>query len=206
LELTDGLIHYRLEPGGVVTIESASWKFAGGELTTADKIYPQSETPEATLLVKGVDLTQLFELVNLEGLSGSGTLGGELPIALVGNEIKIRNAVLRSSGEAGVIRYRPDSGMSNIADSDPFLGTTLTVLENFHYERLEIEIDGSATGAVVTQIHLAGANPDYRDGHPVELNLSVDARLSDLLRTGMRIYQMPKKIEEQLRAFAEKEL
>ena len=40
----------------------------------------------------------------------------------------------------------------------------------------------------------------------MEFNLSVDARLSDLLRTGMRVYQMPKKIEERLRAFAEKAL
>ena len=206
LELTDGLIRYRLKPGGIVSIESTSWKFAGGELTTAGEIDPRSENWETSLLVKGVNLTQLIELVNLEGLSGSGTLGGELPIALVGEEIEIRNAVLRSSGEAGVIRYRPDSGMSNVAAADPQFSTTLTVLENFHYERLEIEINGSATGAVVVQIQLAGFNPDYQDGHPIEFNLSLDARLSDLLRTEMRIYRMPDKIEERLRAFAEKAL
>jgi hypothetical protein len=206
LELTDGLIRYRLKPGGGVAIKSASWKFAGGELTTAGEIDLQSEKRETSLLVKGVDLAQLFELVNLEGLSGSGTLEGELPIALVGDEIEIRNAVLRSSGEAGVIRYRPDPGTSNIAAADPQFATALNVLENFHYERLEIEIDGSAMGTVVIQIHLAGINPDYQDGYPVEFNLSVDARLSDLLRTGMRIYQMPEKIEEKLRAFMEKAL
>jgi hypothetical protein len=206
LELTDGLIRYRLKPGGIVAIESASWKFAGGELTTIGEIDLQSENWDTSLLVKGVNLTQLIELVNLEGLSGSGTLGGNLPIALVGEEIEIRNAVLRSTGEAGVIRYRPDPGMANVAAADPHFATTMTVLENFHYDRLEIEINGSATGAVVVQIHLAGINPDYQDGHPIEFNLSVDARLSDLLRTGMRIYRMPEKIEEQLRAFAEKTL
>jgi hypothetical protein len=206
LELTDGLIHYQLKPGGALTIESASWKFAGGELTTAGKIDTQSETPEASLLVKGVDLTRLFELVNLEGLSGSGTLEGELPIALVGDEIMIRNAVLRSGDEAGVIRYQPGPGTSNIAAADDQFATALTVLENFHYEELKIEIDGSATGAIVIQIHFAGINPDYQDGYPVEFNLSVDARLSDLLRTGMRIYQMPEKIEERLRAFTERAL
>jgi hypothetical protein len=206
LELTDGLIHYRMRSGRPSVIKSAAWKFAGGQLTTADEINLQDENPEASLLVKDVDLTRLFELVNLEGLSGSGTLEGELPLAFVGDEIQIRNAVLRSSGEAGIVQYRPDPGASNIAAADSDFATTLKVLENFHYDRLEIEIDGSATGAVVVQIHLAGVNPDYRDGHPVEFNLSVDARLSDLLRTGMRIYQMPEKIEERLRAFAEKKL
>jgi hypothetical protein len=142
--------------------------------------------------------------VDLEGLSGSGTLEGELPIALVGGEIEIRNAVLRSSGEAGVIRYQPDSGTSNIAAADDHFATTLAVLRNFHYERLEIEINGSAAGTVVTQIHLAGVNPDYQDGHPIEFNLSVDAQLSDLLRKEMNAYQVPQQIEERLRAFSER--
>jgi len=206
LELTDGLIRYQLKPGGSVAIKSASWKFAGGELATSGEIDPQSENLATALLIQGVDLARLFELVNLDGLSGSGTLDGELPIALVGNEIEIRNAVLRSSDEAGVIRYRPDPGTSNIAAADGQFATALNVLENFHYERLAIEINGSATQTVVIQIHLAGANPDYQGGHPIEFNLSVDARLSDLLRTGMRIYRMPEKIEKRLKAFTERAL
>jgi hypothetical protein len=206
LELTDGLIRYRVKPGGVVAIDSATWKFAGGEIATAGGIELQSEKRETSLIVKGVDLAQLIEIVNLEGLSGSGTLEGELPLALVGDEIEIRNAVLRSSGEAGVIRYQPDPGTSNVAAADQHFATALTILEDFHYERLEIEIDGSATEAVVIEIHFAGTNPNYQEGHPIEFNLSVDARLSDLLRTGIRVYQMPEKIEERLRAFAEKAL
>jgi hypothetical protein len=204
LELTDGLIRYRLKPGGIVAIESASWRFAGGEFTTTGEIDPQSEKPETVLLVKGVDLARLFELVNLAGLSGSGTLEGEVPLALVGGGVEIRNAVLRSSDAPGVIRYRPASGPSNIAAADDQFATALNVLEDFHYERIEIEINGSATGTVVIQIHLAGANPDYQDGYPVEFNLSVDARLSDLLRSEMHIYQMPKKLEERLQSFRKK--
>ncbi len=206
LELTDGLIHYRLKPGGIVEIKSASWKFAGGELTTRGEIDPRSANQTTSLLVKGVELTRLFELVNLKGLSGSGTLEGEFPIALVEKEIEIRNAVLRSSGGPGIIQYRPNPGTSNIAKADTQFATVLNVLENFHYERIEIEINGSATGTVVIKIHLAGANPDYQDGHPVEFNLSLDSRLSDLLKTEARIYQMPRKLEERLKAFTEKTL
>lgn len=202
LELTDGLIHFRVKPGGIVAIESASWKFAGGELTTVGEIDPRSENWETSLLVKGVDLAKLIELVNLDGLSGSGTLEGEFPIARVGDEIEIRNAVLRSSGEAGVIRYRPDPGTADIAAADDQFATTLSVLENFHYERIEIEINGSALGEVAVQIHLAGVNPDYQEGHPVDFKLSVAARLADLLRDEVRIYRIPAEIEERLRAFA----
>jgi hypothetical protein len=122
----------------------------------------------------------------------------------VGGEIEIRNAVLRSNGEAGVIRYRPDPGTANIAAADDQFATTLKVLENFHYERLEIEINGPALGEVAIQIHLAGVNPDYKDGYPVDFNLSVDSRLSDLLRTGIRIYRLPEEIEKRLGVFAER--
>jgi len=201
LELTDGLIRYQVRPGGRITIESASGRFAGGELTTHGEIDLQSKSPETSLGVKGVDLARLFELVNLDGLSGSGTLEGELPLALVGREVEIRHAVLRSSGGPGIIRYRPASGPKNIAATDAQFSTALEVLENFHYQQLEVNVNGSATGTVVIQIHLAGANPDYRDGYPIEFNLSVDARLSDLLRTEIRIYEMPKKLEERLKSF-----
>jgi hypothetical protein len=204
LELTEGLIRYRVKPGWNVEIESTSWKFAGGELTTVGKIDPRAENWKSSIHVENVDLAEFIKLVNLEGLSGSGALEGEFPIVLVGGEIEIRNAVLRSNSEAGVIRYRPDPGTANIAAADDQFATTLKVLENFHYERLEIEINGPALGEVAIQIHLAGVNPDYKDGYPVDFNLSVDSRLSDLLRTGIRIYRMPEEIEKRLKTFSER--
>jgi hypothetical protein len=204
LELTEGLIRYRVKPGWNVEIESTSWKFAGGELTTVGKIDPRAENRKSSIHVENVDLAEFIKLVNLEGLSGSGKLEGEFPIVLGGGEIEIRNAVLRSNGEAGVIRYRPDPGTANIAAADDQFATTLKVLENFHYERLEIEINGPALGEVAIQIHLAGVNPDYKDGYPVDFNLSVDSRLSDLLRTGIRIYRLPEEIEKRLGIFAER--
>jgi len=205
LELTDGLIRFQLKRGGVVAIESASWKLAGGELTTAGEIDLQADERELTLAARGLDLTKLFELVNLKGLDGSGRLEGELPIALVGNDLEIRNAVLRSTDEGGVIRFHSKPGVANIAAADDRFATTLEVLENFHYEKLALQIDGPATGEVAIKIHLVGSNPDYRNGHPIDFNLAVDSRLSDLLRTGIRIYRIPEEIEKRLAAFAERE-
>jgi hypothetical protein len=203
LELTEGSIHYRVKPGWNVEIESTSWKFAGGNLTTVGKIDSRAEIRESSIHVENVDLAEFIKLVNLEGLSGSGRLEGEIPIAHAGGEIEIRNAVLRSKGDAGVIRYRPDPGTANIAAADDHFATTLKVLENFHYDRLEMAINGPALGEVAIEIHLAGANPDYKGGHPVNFNLSLDSRLSDLLRTGIRIYRLPEEIEKRLGALAE---
>ncbi len=203
LELTDGLIRFRLEPGGAVAVETAAWKFAGGELATSGAVDLRAKSRGTSLRVTGVDLTRLIELVNLDGLSGSGRLDGEIPIAL-GDDLEIRNAVLRSSDEGGIIRYRPNRGAANMAAADDRFATTLAVLENFHYDKLELGIDGPAQGEVAIQIRLAGSNPDYRNGHPIDFNLSVESRLSDLLRTGIRIYRIPAEIEKRLAAFAER--
>jgi hypothetical protein len=204
LELTDGLIQIRMKSLEITAIESASWKFAGGELATAGEFDPRSENWETSLLIKNVDLAQLLELVDLKGLSGSGTLEGELPIVFAGNEIEIRGAVLRSSGEAGVIRFQPDAGTAKIAAADEQFATTLSVLENFHYDRIALEIDGPALGEVEIRIRLVGRNPDHEDGYPVDFTLSVKSRLSDLLQSEMRVYQIPLEIEKRLKAYAER--
>jgi len=187
---------------GIIAIESASWKFAGGTLTTAGTIDPLAPIKELTVRAKGLDLATLITLVNLEGLSGSGTLDGEIPIVRDGDETEIRQAKLHSVGEGDVIRYRPEASVASLGVADDQFAMALAVLENFHYEQIGVEIDGNPSGDAAVQIHLEGANPDHENGRAVAFNLSVDAALSDLLETQMYFYRIPDLIEERVRAHA----
>jgi hypothetical protein len=187
---------------GIIAIESASWKFAGGTLTTMGTIDALAPKQELTILVEKLDLAKLITLVNLEGLSGSGTLDGKLPIVRKGDEIEIRTAELHSVGAGDVIRYHPEAGVANIGVADNQFAMALSVLENFHYERIEIEIDGSPSGEATIQIHLEGANPDYENGRAVAFNLSVEAALADILRAQAFFYRIPDLLEERVRALA----
>jgi hypothetical protein len=54
----------------------------------------------------------------------------------------------------------------------------------------------------VVSVRLKGANPDYRDGYPVDFNLSLEARLPELLRMEGFVYQIPDAIEARLRKFS----
>lgn len=202
IELTDGLIDYQVRRDGTVAIDSATWKFAGGVLTTTGEVDPRSANQELSFQVQGLDLAKLLALVNLDGLSGSGTLEGRLPIVRKADEIEIRGGRLRSSPEGGVVRYRADSGTANLGVADQQFATVLAVLDDFHFELLEIELDGSASGEVAVGIHLKGANPSYQDGHPVDFNLSLQAQLSDLLRAEELVYHVPDAIEARLQAFS----
>ena len=188
----------------VIAIESASWEFAGGTLTTKGTVDRLAPKQELTVLAKGLDLAKLISLVNLEGLSGTGTLDGKLPIVREADAIKIRKAELHSVGKGGVIRYRPEASVASLGVADDQFATALAVLENFHYERIGIAIDGDPSGEAAVQIRLEGSNPDYENGRAVEFNMPVEAPFSELFRTQIYFFRIPELLEERVRARAVK--
>lgn len=198
LELTDGLVRYALEPDGVVALESARWSFAGGTVTTSGRLDLLAAERAVLLSVEDVDLAQLLELVALGGLSGSGRIGGRLPVVLRAGGIEIRDAELRAGPEGGWIRYQPAGGAAGLGAAEPALADFLEALRDFRYERLELRVNGEAAGEVVVAVSLAGANPEHRDGQPYAFNLNVEGRLADLVRRGSASYEIPTRIEERL--------
>ncbi|HIF97099.1 MAG TPA: hypothetical protein EYQ54_08760 [Myxococcales bacterium] len=200
IELKDGLIQYHVDPEGVVGIESASWKFAGGELRTQVRFDPGSSNQEITFQVEGIELAELTDLIALEGLSGFGKLDGKLPLFLSEEDIEIRGAVLRSR-EPGIIRYQAASSVASMEETFPQFSQTLEILKNLHYDELEVTINGIASGAVLIELHLAGKNPEYQDGRPVDFNLSLEEQsLPNLLRASRVTHQVPDAVQQKIDA------
>jgi hypothetical protein len=77
----------------------------------------------------------------------------------------------------------------------------LSALSDFHYDRLEVDLDRKATGDTELGLHIAGRNPSFYNGYPVEFNLSVTGRLDEALRKGLAGYQVPDMIRERLKSF-----
>jgi hypothetical protein len=204
LELTDGLVAYSVDPDGVVELESATWHFAGGVIRTGGALDLFADERHLLIAVEDVDLAELLELVNLEGLSGTGRIGGRLPLVLSDGTVEIREAVLTSAAEGGWLRYQPAPGKAALVPGvEVALDDLLAALRNFHYERLTLRVNGDAQGSVVVSLSLLGANPDHRDGQPYDFNLNVEGRLVDLVRKGSVAYAIPQQIEERLRAITE---
>ena len=203
LELTDGLVEFELRPDGVLVVPSAEFAFAGGRISTAGELDPAAEERSLVLAVEDLDLGALFALVPLEGLSGEGTLSGEIPVVVRGDAVEIRGAFLASSEAGGWIRYRPGEGAAGLA-TNPGMAIALRALQNFAYETLEVRVDGDALGPVVVSAALRGSNPDLEAGRPVEFNLSVEGELGDLVEAGMTSYQIPEEIQRRLGEFAER--
>ncbi len=200
LELTEGLVSFRLRPDGVVDLAEASWKFADGTVRTRGEFDPGAEEQSLVLEVAGVSLAELLAIATLEGLSGEGRVAGMLPVTLGPAGVRVREGRLAAE-PGGWIRYDPGASIASMAGSAPGFELLLPALRNYHFQKLALTLDGELTGDVNLVLALSGANPEFREGQQVDLNLNVEARLSDLLATSERVYQIPERVEQQLRRF-----
>ncbi|HEX5068233.1 MAG TPA: YdbH domain-containing protein, partial [Myxococcota bacterium] len=155
---------------------------------------------EARMQATGLDLGLLLALVSLEGLDGTGRIDGEIPFVREGGVLRVEHGSLRASPEGGRIRYRPTQAIAKYAASRPNdLGLAVTAMSDFHYEKLEASVDGDVGAELHIELHVRGANPAVQDGHPIELNLALDAEVADVVRSGQATYGVPKGLEERLR-------
>lgn len=198
VEVTNGLVDFRLRRDGVVEIPLMRWDFAGGIAQTGGVYDRRSEHHEFTVKATGIDLQSLLELLTIDGLSGEGTLAGVFPVYVEGDVIELREAKLTSTSEGGWLRYRPTGAASAVAAQDGHLGQLTQMLDNFRFKSIVISLNGNVLGDVQTAIHLEGANPDFQDGFPVELNLKVESRFWDLIRDGTAAFRLADQLADVL--------
>ena len=181
--LEGGIALVRVEGGGDVIIENAQWPFAGGQLVlTSGALNTRAEVQQAELAALSINLKELLNLVEMDGLTGDGMLGGAVPIEIRDGSVYVMSAKLAAE-PGGVIRY---SNASTDAAGQTAEGANIAfqALENFHFDVLSVEIDGPVDGDLTLKIVLQGANPDLLEGYPVHLNVTTEGAFLDLLRRG----------------------
>jgi hypothetical protein len=201
LPLTSGITTFQLTDGPRLEVEHLEWRLAGG-MARAEPFSLSSplEGLNVTLRADQLDLGQLLALTRLEGLSGEGKLDGVLPLRLAEGAVIIAGGELAATGP-GVLRYAAGSAPAALQAGGEGVDLLLQALENFHYEALKITLDGRTDAAMDVDLHLAGANPDLYDGHPVEFNLDLEGELANILRQGVASYQIPERIRERMQGF-----
>jgi len=181
--LAGGIALVRVEGGGDVIIENAQWPFAGGQLVlTSGALNTRADVQRAELAALSINLRELLNLVEMEGLSGEGVLGGAVPIEIRDGSVYVVEAKLEAE-PGGVIRY---SNASTDAAGQTAEGANIAfqALENFHFDVLSVEIDGPVDGEITLKVVLRGANPELLEGYPVHLNISTQGAFLELLRRG----------------------
>lgn len=171
---------------------------AGGRITVADAVIPLDD--RATSFAVGIDridMAQIAALAKVDGLAITGTLSGTIPLRGAVAGMEFAEGLLRADAPGRVV-YKPATPPAALAQSQGG-NLLLQALSNFAYDRLSITVNGPVTDDITLAVGLAGKNPDLYGGYPIEFNLNLSGRLTQILRQGLVSYGLPADIERQIR-------
>ncbi|GHD59599.1 hypothetical protein GCM10017083_44070 [Thalassobaculum fulvum] len=176
-------VRFRLEPDRVLRLESVEARFADGRVSAEDVAVPLGgrQPVPVVLKVERVDAARLAEIIDLDGLSATGTLSGWLPLLWDPETgLAVRQARLTAGVGGGSLRYQPSGDAPALQDSGEQVSLLLRAIRNFVYESFEVEADGRPGEPFDVRLRLRGANPDLFDGYPIALNVTLSGALDQL--------------------------
>lgn len=172
-----GEIHSALM-GGQVQIAAGQWDLAAGEL-----LLP--------LKVQGLELEQLFILYPTEGLAGSGTLDGLLPLRIDAAGVTIHQGQLAARQPGGQLQFHSER-IRALGRSNPAMQLVTQSLEDFRYGALTSQVNYDRQGKLQLDIRLQGQNPAIEGGRPIHFNIKLEEDIPSLLAS----LQLTDKVSE----------
>jgi len=185
-------LEFQLLPKPALMVESTIFDFAGGRISASPfAIDPSQPVVDTTLQVARVDLAQIFALIGIDGLSGTGRLEGHIPLRYADGRVRVANGALTASGP-GVLRFKSDALPKEISGAGQPVQLALDALTDFHYETLALELNQASSGEGTILLKLHGSNPAVLEGHPFAFNIKLESnfdRLTDLALRSMTAAQ-----------------
>ena len=166
-----------------IDLARAKMDFAGGTLSLAEIAFEPTKPLDAALTVDRVDLQALLALIDVQGLNGSGSISGTIPVHIDSMGVSIASGALTAAGP-GVLSYLGDALPRDIPDVDNRTGDAIALardaLADFHYTSLKFELDRAASGEGQLTARIEGSNPRVLDNHPFVLNIGLEANFDTL--------------------------
>src|SRR5690606_5419361 len=119
---------------------------------------PAATRNDVTLTTEALDLATFFELIGVDGLSGSGRLAGSLPVAFAGGDVIVENGQFNAL-ESGRLSIRFATLRSALAGSGEVVEAAVKALEDFHYEELTLNVAKTADNDATVKLSTLGQNP-----------------------------------------------
>lgn len=165
-------------------IEDIDMLLLGGKVSSRDIQYSRSKNRnDFTLEIKGLDLARVVALEQQQQIEASGTLDGKLPFVLTRDGIRIVDGTLRATPAGGVIRYHATESIQSMAAANPNLKLAVQAFSNYHYQKLDVGVNYSENGDLNLIVAMAGRNPDWNTGQPINLNINLAENIPMLLRS-----------------------
>ncbi|UAW98553.1 YdbH domain-containing protein [Halopseudomonas nanhaiensis] len=187
---------------GRFTVHQAQMGLLGGELVVQPATLDlAAERQHLVIDLRGLQLASLFEAYPADGLSGRGTLDGQLPVSLVDGQVTVDSGSVRAREPGGVLQYRSER-LSELGRSNLGMRELAVALDDFRYSVLSSELDYGEDGMLILGLRLEGNNPDLQNGRPVHLNINLEenipALLASLQLSGQVSDIIQKRVQERL--------
>ena len=195
---------YRFEQSSTgkqqLRLDSGHVDLLGGTITTLPvTIDPNDPVFDSAIAVTGIDLQQLMALEQQQGLTGSGTLNGQMPISFKQGLLNITDGQINSTPEGGWIKFDPPPAILAMAQTTPALGIAFDAMRNMQYQSLGIKLDYQPDGTALLKTHLKGHNPDWNNSQPVDLTINIEENIPKLLQALQFTDKLTETLEKRYR-------
>lgn len=153
--------------GGRLEVQPGRWSLARRPVTFAVGIHE-------------LELGRLLTAYPMEGLSGTGTLNGDLPVRLGSEGVAIAGGRIAAEAPGGTLVF-PADRLRAIGQNNPAMNLVAHAMENFRYSVLNSTIDYDEEGTLQLGLSLEGANPEVQQGQTVRLNVMIEENIPDLM-------------------------
>ena len=166
---------------GVINIQQANADFLDGRLRIAPRSIDLSSDPWLLPIdAYDISLAKLLQLYPAEGLSGTGSLTGRIPVSVGGAGVEVNEGRMAAESPGGTIRL-PAERLKAMLGSSQGMEPVVEALQNFHYKVLSSTIDYDTEGRLILDLRLEGQKASERREQPIVLNLNLEEDIPALL-------------------------
>lgn len=196
IPLENLLISYHIQNADPprIAIEKAQLSILDGLVSAVPTIIDPAAARSDTLIrISNIDMEAFFKLINVDGLTGTGHLDGQIPLTLADNQVTIRNGHLAAK-VPGVLRFKSEKASQLLTSSGKEMNLLLQAMQDFHYTELSLDLDKSVTHDLVAKLSLLGNNPEVKDGQAFRLNIKLETDIDKILQTINQGYNLSHEI------------
>lgn len=187
---------------GVADWQSVQANLLNGKVWLDAQEFDLKRPQTLALHVQGLELQELLKVYPAEGLAGTGTIDGTLPIHIDNGEFYIEAGQLQAR-QPGVLQFQSDK-IQALGRSNPAMRLVADALEDFHFNLLSSALSYDQSGKLLLNVRLEGRNPDVEKGRPINLNVNLEEDIPALLASIQLSGQVSEIIQKRIRERLEK--
>lgn len=181
---------FRVDRNARIDIDEATLTLFGGSIALIDAVADAANgSLEGTVRLRRVSLADAMTMIDIEGVEATGQVSGLLPIQLRSGDAVIQGGSIGAEG-GGVLKVDNPSVNRALASDEETVQLMTEVLKDFHYDSLTAEVDLPEDRDGTILLSMGGRNPAVLEGHPFQLNISLESDFRKLFRVLQQVLNL----------------